>query len=152
MYMEAYAAAPKHQSVYGTRVSGPPVGPTSSFMARGAAAAFPERRAELLAEIMRGLEHTNAWCRIVALECARSFPQELLERKNLLINLTQDSDAVAQEVALGALVLNVQQPVFDRLMSPAEVEQVARAVMDDPRNSERVRELAKVVLKLREGG
>lgn len=147
-YMEAYAAAPKFQSVYATGVAGPPVGSSSSMVTRSVINAFPDRRDEIRTAIFRGLEHTNAWCRIVAVECAREFLKEFLQHKDLVLKLIRDEDPVVQGATLGALMLAVQQPSFDSLMPPGETRAAAQAVADDPGNTERVRQMAETVVKL----
>jgi hypothetical protein len=98
---------------------------------------------------MAGLQHTNPWCRAVALEWAQAFPEELLRRrKEQLIKLNRDPDAMVQEAALGALMNIVQRDALAPLISRAEVAQVARTTLEDPATSPRVREMAEIVLNL----
>src|SRR6266567_1616170 len=108
-YMEAYAAAPKHESIYGTKIAGPPVGSFSSDIVCIAKSALPQRRDEIFEEILKGLHHTNAWCRTVAIECVVEFPEEIAKWKNRLAELTQDEEPLVQEAALGGLILIVQK-------------------------------------------
>lgn len=65
-YMEVYASAPKRESVYGPGVAGTPVGISSSTVVRSVIYVIPERREEIVGEIMTALQNTNAWCRLVA--------------------------------------------------------------------------------------
>lgn len=146
MYIEAYAAAPKHESIYRTKVAGSPVGSSSSLMANSVVTAIPARRDELVSEIMRGLEHTNAWCRVVAMECARRFMSELVQRKDLLLKLAHDVDPFVQQATLGALSMLLWDQNAG-LMPPAEIKEIAQAVADDRRNSQGVRGHAESVMK-----
>jgi hypothetical protein len=149
-YMESYSQAPKQESIYGTPVIGSPVGCVSSLVVGLVDAAFPQRRGEMIAGIMEGLEHTNAWCRIVALESARVFPEALLRRKELLLKLTRDSDALVQETALGNLIEIVQRPALAPAMSAPEVRQAALMIAQDPNSSLRVRDFASNVIQIAE--
>jgi hypothetical protein len=148
-YLELYAAAPKHQSVYGTGVAGAPVGVSSSQVVRSVLSVMPQKGEEIIREVLAALRHTNVWQRCVALECARVFPEELLRRrKQDLVNLTRDEDAMVQEAALGSLCLIAQTEALGELMPPAEVVQACYTVLQNPLASQRVRELAQTVFNL----
>jgi len=147
-FMEAYATAPKHESVSGTRIPGPPVGVYPHLVAQLATEVFPERKGEIFAEILKGLQHTNAWCREVAIECVSAFPEQLPRWKRLLLQLSKDEDESVRLAALGELLMIVQQPELHDAMTPAEIELEAKAVTEDAAASSRVKELAEVVLKL----
>jgi hypothetical protein len=148
-YIEVYASAPKHQTVYGTRVAGAPVGVSSLDVVRSVALAVPERREEVLEEVLKALEHTNALYRCVALECAHAFRGELLQRrKEKLVRLTRDEDPLVQQAALGHLLLIAQIKDLINLMPPSEIAQIARTALNDSTTSERLRSLAQKVLNL----
>jgi len=147
-FMEAYAAAPQFTSVAGGRLSGTPVGVSSVTVVRAANAGLPELRAEIIAEVMAGLEHTNALYRGLALEAAIVFPRELLKRKNLLLRLTLDEGEYVQAAALGNLVTIVQSPALRDLISPAQIRQAAEAVLEAPNTSERNQGSARDVIRL----
>jgi hypothetical protein len=147
-FMEAYAAAPQFTSVAGGKLSGAPVGVSSWTVVQAANAGLPERRAEIIAEGMAGLEHTNAMYRMLALEAARVFPEELLKRKDLLLRLTLDEGEYVKAAALGNLVTIVQSPALRDLMSSAEIRKAAEAVLDAPDTSERNRGTARTVIRL----
>jgi hypothetical protein len=150
-FMEAYAAAPKHESIARTPVPGPPVGAHPNRVARMVKKTHPQRRQEMVAEISRGFQHTNAWCRVVALECVLELPEELGRWKKDLLRLTSDKDAMVREAALGQL-LNIVQIKERRAVVPAsDIWSAANAVVEDTNASQRVRELAGIVRKLAEG-
>jgi hypothetical protein len=146
--MEAYAAAPKHQSVSRTSIPGPPVGVYPSLVTRLAKQALPGREEEMIGDIMKGLQHTNAWCRVVAAECVWVFPEHLDRTKGLLLGLLQDEDELVREAALGQLLLIVQRPTLYEAVPPTEVAVAARAMIDDAASSERLKGLAETVLGL----
>jgi hypothetical protein len=146
--MEVYADAPKHQSVSGTSIPGPPVGVYPSLVTRLARQTLPERDEEMIRDVVGGLKHTNAWCRIVAAECVWVFPEHLSRTKSPLLRLLQDENELVREAALGKLLLIVSQPKLHEVVSPAEVAAAASAVIDDVAASERLRALAETVLRL----
>jgi len=147
-FMEAYATAPQFTSTYGANVTGMPVGIAPSSVVRAAVSALPQRREEIVAQVLAGLRHTNAVCRQSAVQCARVFPEELLKHKQILVSLTRDTNALVQESALGSLILIVQHPLLTNLMSPSEIRQVAQAVIEAPGSTQRVRDLARWVVSL----
>ncbi|MGO8927652.1 MAG: hypothetical protein ACLQU3_12265 [Limisphaerales bacterium] len=146
--MEAYAAAPKSQSVLGTQIPGPPVGTIPSLVTRLARQTLPERDEEMIRDVVRGLQHTNACCREVAAECVWEFPEHLSRTKSLLFRLVQDENEIVREAALGQLLLIVQRRELHEIVPPAEVAAAATAVLDDPRASGRLKGLAETVLRL----
>jgi len=148
-YIEAYAAAPKHQSVVGTKVSGAPVGVTSSLVVQAAKSALPERRDEMIRDILKGLQHTNAWCRTVAIEVTREFPEGLAQWREHLLKLIEDEDEMVQVTALGALVGIVQQwDVSPIILLPLEIQRAVEGLLQNPRTSARVRRMAERVHSL----
>ena len=148
-YMQVYASAPKHENVYGTGVAGPPIGVISSFVVRIVVSVMPERRQEIAGEIMAALRHSNASYRVVATECAGVFKEELLRsHKQTLVKLTRDEDPFVQQSALGHLMMIVQDKALVELMPATEIAQIAKAVLDDPKTSERSRDKAGLVLTL----
>jgi RNA polymerase sigma factor (sigma-70 family) len=147
-FMEAYAAAPTFESIYGTSLSGAPVGFISSSVVGDARSSLPHRREETFAEILLGLQHTNAACRTVALECIGRFFDEFPKWKARLVELTQDKDPNVQAQALSTLS-HICMPwnlSALKFMPPAEIRQVAEAILSNSSSTERVREWAKVVL------
>ena len=143
-FMETYARAPK------INVTGPPVGVVPSTVMVLAKAIFPERRQEFIDDIFKGLEHTNAVCRQMSMECARKFPDELVKHRELLVRLTQDEDEFVQQATLGALILIVQNNPAPNLMPPSEIERIAEDVLQNPQTTARTREYANTLLKLAE--
>ncbi len=147
-FMEAYAYAPKHQSVSGKSFEGPPVGAFPSLIARVANQSLPESRTEIAEGITQGLQHTNAWCRVVALKSVDGFSEQLGRWKSLVLQLAGDSDPLVQEAALGSLIDFVQQK--HAAMPPAEVATVAKNVISSPATSPRVKGLAEALLRYAE--
>ncbi len=149
-FMEAYAYAPKHQSVSGKSFEGPPVGAFPSLIARVANQSLPERRTEIAEGITQGLQHTNAWCRVVALKSVDGFSDQLGRWKSLILQLTRDSDPLVQEAALSSLIDFVQQERTWAVMPPAEVATVAKNVISNPAAAPRMKGLAEALLKCAE--
>ncbi len=149
-FMEAYAYAPKHQSVSGKSFEGPPVGAFPSLIARVANQSLPERRTEIAEGITQGLQHTNPWCRIVALKCVDGFSDQLGRWKSQILQLTADSDPLVQETALGILIDFVQQERTWAVMPPDQVATAAKNVINNPATSPRVKAVAKALLKCAE--
>ncbi len=145
-FLEAYAAAPQFTSIVGGRLSGMPVGVATSSVVQSATDAFPQLRSEIVVEAMAALDHTNAIYRQSALEAARVFPEELLKRRELLLKLTLDDGELVKATALGNLLMIVQTTNLHGLMSPAEVQKAAEAVLEAPSTSERNRDLAQTVI------
>jgi hypothetical protein len=84
------------------------------------------------------MQHTNGECRRVAANAARAFPGEAQKWKPLFVQLTKDTDEYAPQEALSAF------------MSMAPDDELMRTVEDitqDEQRSERVRELARAVLR-----
>jgi len=73
--METYAAAPRFTSVYGAKLAGAPVGFAPSSAVALACSARPQLRDEIVAGVLQGLQHTNALCQAMAVDCARGFPE-----------------------------------------------------------------------------
>lgn len=113
--------------------------------------ALPERDEEMIGDIIKGLEHTNAWCRVVAAQCVGVFAEHLERIKKPLLSLIHDKEPLAREAALGQLLLIVQQPPLYEAVTPEEVAAAASAVIDDPGASERLKVLAETVLRLAPG-
>lgn len=147
-FMEAYAEAPKHESISGTPIPGPPVGVYPSTVVKMARATHLERRDEFVSEIHKGLQHTNAWCRIVAVQCVTAFPGKLGIWKDDVLKLTTDPDDRVQEAALLQLLQIVQQDKLLAILPASEIGRAATAVADYPANSERLRGLARTVSDL----
>lgn len=144
--MEAYATAPKHESAWGTQIPGPPVGVYPLLVTGLAKRAFPERQEEIVEGLSQGLGHTNAWCRVVALDCMLEFPEQLGRWKKLLLQLPNDKDETVQEAALGNLLMIVQQQKFYAVMPPTA--QIASKVTAKATGSTRIKDLARSVHKL----
>ena len=148
-YMEAYAAAPKHESVVGTKVSGPPVGVVSSLVVQAAKSALPERREEMIRDILKGLQHTNAWCRTVAIEVTREFPEGLVQWRDHLLKLIEDENEMVQGTALGAFVSIVQQKDLSPIiLPPLEIQRAVEGLLQNPQTSARVRRIAELIHSL----
>jgi hypothetical protein len=141
-YMKAYADAPKHQTIYGTPIAGSPIGVTSSHVARLGNALLPHRRSELLGDILSGMKHSNAWCRTVAVEVSWEFPEEFPKLKDSLLRLTQDESPMVQEAAFGRLQLMFVRYEGEGGMSFIEFESAADVVLQDPKTTQRVRDMA----------
>lgn len=73
--IEAYATAPRFESVYGGKMAGAPLGFTPSTAVELACAVRPQLRAELLAGVRENLLHTNGFYRTMATDCASVFPE-----------------------------------------------------------------------------
>ena len=73
--METYAAAPRFTSVYGAKLAGAPVGFAPSASMRFAWYACPQLREEIVAGVMSGLQHTNAMCQSMAVDCTAEIPE-----------------------------------------------------------------------------
>jgi hypothetical protein len=75
--MEAYGTAPRFTSVYGgsNSLAGAPVGFIPSQAVRLACSIQPQIRDEIIAGVKQGLQHTNASCQEMAVNCARVFPE-----------------------------------------------------------------------------
>ena len=147
-YAETYAKAPKHQSIYGTAIYGAPVGVTSSIIIGAAKSALPDRRGEIINGILQGLQDTNAWCRVVSLECIIRFPEELGRWKERLVELAQDKNSMVQGEALLQLMMIAQSKEELKIMPAAEIHQVAEDVLANPNTSEDVRKTAEIVRSL----
>ncbi len=147
-FLEAYAAAQQFTSVAGGQLAGMPVGVSSLSVVRAANAGLPERRFEIIAEVMAALEHTNAIYRQSALEAARVFPKELLKRKELLLKLTLDEGEYVKAAALGNLMQIAQNPALRELMSLSEIRKAAEAVLEAPNTSERNQDTARNVIRI----
>jgi len=150
-YMQAYADAPKHQTIYRTPIPGSPIGVTSSDVARLGKALLPHRREEILVEILKGMEHTNAWCRTVAVEMTPEFPEEFARLKNSLLRLTRDENPIVQEATFGRLQSFFFRRESAGVMSPLELERAADAVLQDPKTTVRVRGVAESVKRSAQG-
>ena len=147
-FLEAYAAAPQFTSVAGGKLSGMPVGVSSWSVVAAANAGLPERRPEIVAEVMAALEHTNAIYRQAALEAANVFPEKLLKRKELFLKLTLDEGEYVKAAALGSLLTIVQEPALHELMSPAEIRTAAESVLEAPNTSQRNQGTARTVIRV----
>jgi len=150
-YMKAYANAPKHQTIYGTPIPGSPVGVTSSHVARLGNALLPQRRSEILGDILSGMKHSNAWCRTVAVEVSWEFPEDFPKLKDSLLLLTQDESPMVQETAFGRLQLMFLRYEGEGGMSFLEFERAADAVLRDPNTTKRVREMAETAKRWAQG-
>ena len=124
-----------------------PVGVAALMVVRVAYGALPERRAEIVAAAMAGLEHTNDTYRMLALQAAYHFPEELLQRKELFLKLTLDEHQYVQAAALSDLSQVVYYSRLRPLMSLAEVRQAAEAVLDSPTTPERNKGMARNVIR-----
>lgn len=131
-FLEAYATAPK------PRVAGPLLGVYPSDVARAGGGVSPERRDELLAAITAGMQHTNGEYRRVAANAASAFPEEAEKWKPLFVRLTKDTDQYAPQAALSALFY---------MMPDDELMRTVEDITQDEQRSERVRELARAVLR-----
>ncbi len=147
-FAETYAEAPKHQTIYGTEINGSPIGVIPQFIIASAKSALPDRRGEIINGILQGLQHTNAWCRVVSLECMNQFPEELGRWKERLLELAQDRDPLVQEAALGNLMMIAQNKEELKIIPAAEIHEVAEDVLADPETSKRIRDLAETVRSL----
>lgn len=147
-YMETYAGAPKHKSIYGTEVAGAPIGVSSGAILQIAASALPERHEEIVDAIHRGLYHTNVWCRTVAIECVSAYPDELTRWKDRLAELTKDEDPMVRQAALGEFMMMAQSESALKIFPPATIRQIAEKVEQDSRNSQGLRDMAVTVRDL----
>jgi hypothetical protein len=147
-FLEAFAEASKHESVSGTQVPGPPAGIYPGDVTEMARKTHPQRRDELVSEIHNGLHHTNAWGRILAVQCISAFPEELARWKDDLLGLTTDQDDQVQEAALLQLLTLAQQDDLLAILPASEIGRAATAVAENPARSERLRGLAQTVSDL----
>jgi hypothetical protein len=76
-FLDAYAAAPKHKSIYGNPVAGPPVGAYPRDTVERVKDVFPKLKEELVGEIRKGLERTDASGLSAAIATAGAFPEEV---------------------------------------------------------------------------
>ena len=131
-YLEAYAAAPK------PRVTGPILGVTPGHSARGGARLSAEKRAEVLAAVTDGMQHTNGEVRRAAASAAREFPDEGPRWKAIFLRLTQDTDPYAPHEALFALM---------RIPPDDEAMRTVEEITQDPAKPESTKEIARTVVR-----
>jgi hypothetical protein len=112
------------------------------YVAQAAYSELPDRRDEIIAGIQQALNHTNAWCRIVALECVRIFPEQLPRWNPRLAELAQDKDEMVQSAALNALCMMVSTRKQLEGMPEAEIHRIAEAVLANSGTTKRNREYA----------
>jgi len=75
-FMEAYGAAPWFTSAYGaTNLVGAPEGFIPGEAVKLAYSVQPQVRDEIIAGVKQGLQHTNAICQSMAVDCARVIPE-----------------------------------------------------------------------------
>jgi hypothetical protein len=75
-FMEAYGTAPWFTSAYGaTNLVGAPEGFIPSEAVKLAYSVQPQVRDEIIAGVKQGLQHTNAVCQSMAVDCARMLPE-----------------------------------------------------------------------------
>ena len=147
-YAETIAQAPKHESIFGTEVPGAPVGTIPGFIIKSAVASLPDQRKEIVAELLSCLQHTNSYCREVAVECLMLLPDNLPLWKDRLVELTQDEDAELQEAALGCMMGIAQSKEQRKILPAIEIRRSAEAVLANPKTTDRVRDLAEMVRSL----
>jgi len=75
-FMEVYGTAPWFTSVYGaTNLVGAPEGFIPGEAVKLAYSVQPQVRDEIIAGVKQGLQHTNAICQSMAVDCARVIPE-----------------------------------------------------------------------------